>query len=296
MLMTSAPPIAIGLMDQCCCENTRLKYPALYRDTQNSDFFNHRVFWRWIAFSLVHSVVLFWGPMLAFNGGTAWPSGRTSDYLALGNTVYTCVMITVCLKAWLELHSWNLLTHLAIFGSIGVWLLFLCVYSYFWPLGHVLAPDMTGMIVMVVSTPAFWLCIVLAPVTALIFDLTWKFVVTSRCPSTTDKIRMAEDRRLDPVRFVESFRYSRDQRQNTRSSAARDQLARSAGSLQDAIGLPVGHGPGLRDQSASTDRGFAFSIEEGGAVTQAEYIRRYDDADATKHKRPRRNGGTYQDG
>jgi hypothetical protein len=38
-------------------------------------------------------------PMAAFTEGIVWPSGRSGDYLVLGNIVYSCVVIVVCLKA-----------------------------------------------------------------------------------------------------------------------------------------------------------------------------------------------------
>ncbi|CAF1648447.1 unnamed protein product, partial [Didymodactylos carnosus] len=44
----------------------------------------------------------------------------------------------------LESDAWTLLTHVAIWGSIGSWFLFLAVYSNFWPTIP-LAPEMRGM-------------------------------------------------------------------------------------------------------------------------------------------------------
>lgn len=121
MLMTSAPPIAIGLFDQNCKASTRMDNPSLYKTTQNSEFFNLKVFWVWILNATFHSVILYWMPMGAFTTGIIWPNGRSGEYLVLGNIVYSCVVITVCLKAGLTLDSWNWLCHLAIWGSIAFW-------------------------------------------------------------------------------------------------------------------------------------------------------------------------------
>ena len=46
MLMTSAPPVAIGLFDQNCNAQTRMDNPKLYKTSQNSEFFNLKV---WLA-------------------------------------------------------------------------------------------------------------------------------------------------------------------------------------------------------------------------------------------------------
>lgn len=133
MLMTALPPIAIGLFDQNCKAETRMNHPRLYKTSQKGDFFNLKVFWIWIANATVHSMILYWLPMFAFDQGIVWSSGRSSDYLVLGNIVYSCVVITVCLKAGLTLDSWNWLCHLAIWGSVTFWwLLFRNLHILWW--------------------------------------------------------------------------------------------------------------------------------------------------------------------
>ena len=53
--------------------------------------------------------------------GVVWSNGRDSDYLVMGNMVYTYVVITVCCKAGLEMESWSWISHLFIWGSIAFW-------------------------------------------------------------------------------------------------------------------------------------------------------------------------------
>lgn len=48
-----------------------------------------KVFWLWILNALVHSVLLFWLPLLTYGGGIVWDNGRHGGYLVLGNMVYT---------------------------------------------------------------------------------------------------------------------------------------------------------------------------------------------------------------
>ena len=83
--MTATPPIAMGLFDQNCTEQNRLRYPALYRETQKSAFFNHKIFWKWIFNAILHSAILFWLPMFTFDTGVVWKSGANGDYLVVGN-------------------------------------------------------------------------------------------------------------------------------------------------------------------------------------------------------------------
>ncbi len=53
MLMTSLPPVAIGLFDQNCSEKTRITYPGLYKTTQSGRYFNLSIFWMWILDAVV---------------------------------------------------------------------------------------------------------------------------------------------------------------------------------------------------------------------------------------------------
>lgn len=103
LFFTGAPPIAIGLFDQSCKAETRMSHPELYKSSQKSDQFNNRVFWQWIFLAVLHSVILYFLPSACFGEGNVWQSGKTGDYLVLGNIVYSCVIITVSLKALLIL-------------------------------------------------------------------------------------------------------------------------------------------------------------------------------------------------
>ena len=267
--MTAAPPIAIGLFDQNCTEENRLRYPALYRETQKSAFFNHKVFWKWIMNAIIHSAILYWLPMFAYGTGIVWNSGKNGDYLVVGNIVYSCVMITVCLRAGLAVDGWNWLIHLSIWGSISLWFLFLAVYSYIWPAGNILAPNMVGMIVLLMQTPAFWLCILLVPITALIPDVSLMALNVTVFTSATDQIRLAEAAKSDPGPFISDIKSDRAD-----------------------IKTPVINLRRRNDSDIEMTRGYAFSQEEGGVISQTEYIRRYDTTSATNRSKSNKSGGT----
>jgi phospholipid-transporting ATPase len=87
--------------------------------------------------------------------------------------VFQYVVIVVSLKAGMETKSWTLFTHLAIWGSIVLWVVFLVVYSFLWrslPLGA----EMLGIAWMVFSSPVFWIALVLIPITTLLPDILFK--------------------------------------------------------------------------------------------------------------------------
>ncbi|VDP00822.1 unnamed protein product [Soboliphyme baturini] len=83
---------------------TMMKYPALYKLSQNRDSFN--IFWLWIMNAVYHSVLLFWLGKLAIQD-VVWRNGRTGGLYMLGNSIYTYVVVTVCLKAGLEMDAWT---------------------------------------------------------------------------------------------------------------------------------------------------------------------------------------------
>ena len=93
VVFTALPPFAMGLFDKVCSAETMLKYPALYKPSQNAKLFNVKVFWVWIINALIHSIMLFWLPVLAYRTEIIWGNGRVGDYLVLGNIVYTVSQI-----------------------------------------------------------------------------------------------------------------------------------------------------------------------------------------------------------
>uniref|UniRef100_A0A3Q3MUV3 Phospholipid-transporting ATPase n=1 Tax=Mastacembelus armatus TaxID=205130 RepID=A0A3Q3MUV3_9TELE len=118
VIFTALPPLTLGIFERSCRKENMLKYPELYKTSQNAMGFNTKVFWAHCLNGLFHSVILFWFPL-------------------------KFVVITVCLKAGLETSSWTMFSHIAIWGSIGLWVVFFIIYSSLWPLIP-LAPDMSG--------------------------------------------------------------------------------------------------------------------------------------------------------
>ncbi|XP_035387938.1 phospholipid-transporting ATPase IA isoform X5 [Electrophorus electricus] len=143
VIFTALPPLTLGIFERSCRKENMLKYPELYKTSQNAMGFNTKVFWAHCLNGLFHSVILFWFPLKAFQHDTVFGNGKTPDYLLLGNMVYTFVVITVCLKAGLETSSWTMFSHIAIWGSIALWVVFFGIYSSLWPLIP-FAPDMSG--------------------------------------------------------------------------------------------------------------------------------------------------------
>ena len=197
--MTSLPPIFIGIFDQTCSEQQRMKNPKLYHATQKSDFFNWLVTFKWLFLSIFHSLILFRMSVGIHESGILWSTGFNGDILTLGNTVYTYVIITVNLKAFLELDSRNIPIHISIWGSMVVWIVLFWGYSHCWPWGirepnGNLPSSMTYQLEMVAMSPTFWLGILLVPFTTLIIDIGWKYVNNVVNQSETERARIEDNK------------------------------------------------------------------------------------------------------
>ncbi|XP_047023526.1 probable phospholipid-transporting ATPase IA isoform X7 [Helicoverpa zea] len=266
VIFTALPPFAIGLFDKLCSPEIMLRHPVLYIPSQQGLLFNVRVFWVWAVNALLHSVLLFWLPMLLASHHILWPSGKDGGYLLLGNFVYTYVVLTVCLKAGLSTHSWTWVTHLAIWGSVAMWFIFILVYSNVYPI-ILIGAVMRGMDRMLFSSLVFWLGLVLIPLATLIPDLLVTVVHNSAFKSMTEAVRESEIKQRDPSALLTHPRHSLTETarllQNVRSVFSRRSATRAT------MELELSHG-------------FAFSQEEGGSVSQADMIRAYD----TRQPRP----------
>ena len=119
--------------------------------------------------------------------GVSWPHGGTDGYLVLGNTVYTMVVITTCLKAALLMDSWNYISHLFIWGSIAIWFVYLILYSHFWPTIQFVASNMPRMYQLIFSSPVYWALLLFVPVASLLVDAIVAFAKFEYWPSPADK-------------------------------------------------------------------------------------------------------------
>ncbi|XP_065059008.1 probable phospholipid-transporting ATPase IA isoform X2 [Rhopilema esculentum] len=250
VLFTALPPLAIGLFDRTCSIKARLHCPRLYKNSQNADLFNTKVFWIWIGAAIYHSIILYYLPREAFKQDIAFQDGTVVGQWFFGCVVYTCVVITVCLKAGLELHAWTWLSHLSIWGSIICWFVFLAIYcSPF--LSMKLAPNMFGLHIMLYSSSLFWLNMIIIPVIALFVDFLFHV-----CQRTFFKNSRQYVQELEIVKKLKPEEWSI-----------------SGSGLPIKRDLPqIGRKPTI----SRTDRGYAFSQEEGAMVGQGELIRLYD--------------------
>ncbi|XP_078301824.1 phospholipid-transporting ATPase IB-like isoform X2 [Panthera onca] len=245
VIFTSLPPLTLGIFEQCCSEKSLLRCPQLYRISQAGKIFNTKVFWFQCINALVHSFILFWLPMKMLEHDMVLQGGYTTDYLFLGNFIYT-------------------FNHLAIWGSIIIWLVFFAIYSFLWPTIPV-APEMTGQVSVVLVCPHFWLGFFIVPIVCLILNLLWTSIRNTCNRTLLEEVRKMERGRVQELHLPTAFQKS---------------------VKTEHLQLPLSsqlHKVVFQDESVdrSAPRGYAFSQLEQGVITQEELVRSYD---ATKIK------------
>ena len=275
VVFTFFQPFAIGLFDRDVKSETRMNNPELYKSTQNSDQFNNKVFWRWILLAVFHSVILYFVPSGCYALGMVWSSGKTGGYLVLGNIVYSCVILTVNIKAFLILDSVNILSCISIVGSTLFWFIFLVAYSYVFPIstsmGFNFGGGFAGMIELLVVTPLFWMSLIHVPLLALLPDFLGKVLYLSVSPSPTHLAMLGEKKNFDPLI----------------NKAGRALLGKRKKSTESSTRIEMQGDQYIRQDSG---RGYAFSQEEGGAQSQTEVVRGYEKNPKTSTSvRPRYN-------
>uniref|UniRef100_A0A672TCL7 Phospholipid-transporting ATPase n=1 Tax=Sinocyclocheilus grahami TaxID=75366 RepID=A0A672TCL7_SINGR len=250
VIFTALPPLTLGIFERSCRKENMLKYPELYKTSQNAMGFNTKVFWAHCLNGLFHSVILFWFPLKAFQHDTVFGNGKTPDYLLLGNMVYT-----VSAFGPSDPHKFS---HIAIWGSIGLWVVFFGIYSSIWPLIP-LAPDMSGEADMMFSSGVFWMGLIFIPITSLVFDVAYKVMKRVCFKTLVDEVQELEALSKDPGAVVHG-----------KSLTERAQLLKNV-FKKSTVSL-------YRSDSMQQNllHGYAFSQDENGVLSQSEVIRAYD--------------------
>uniref|UniRef100_A0A671T6L0 Phospholipid-transporting ATPase n=1 Tax=Sinocyclocheilus anshuiensis TaxID=1608454 RepID=A0A671T6L0_9TELE len=262
VIFTALPPFTLGIFDRPCSQQNMLRFPQLYRITQNAEGFNTKVFWGHCINALIHSIILFWFPLKVLEHDTPFDNGNSVDYLFVGNIVYTYVVVTVCLKAGMETTAWTRFSHLAVWGSMVLWMLFFAVYSAIWP-SIPIAPDMLGQVSANTHTHLFVFVLSHSPPF---------FTLSCLCMSACRGRRTVRKTLLEEVQELEARAV------DPGAAVLRDASGRST-AVQCALIATHANIPIIKANDCFLSLpidGYAFSQEEHGVVSQSQVVRSYD--------------------
>ncbi|RKP02642.1 hypothetical protein CXG81DRAFT_10520 [Caulochytrium protostelioides] len=234
-------PIVLGIFDQYVSARMLDNYPQMYKIGQDGGFYSHRIFWSWIANSFLHSVIIYYISRGIFGEADNLASGSASSIWIFGEMTYTIVLLTITCKAALTASTWVLWTHVAIFGSIALWIVFFPVYAIVAPYLS-LSTELYGIVPPLYGGGSFWFAVILVPIMANFRDLSWKY--------------WKRQHHSDSYHIVQEI-----QKYHIPDYRPRMEWFRKAVHKNRII------------QRLKRNRGFAFSQNEGG---QADLIRVYD--------------------
>ncbi|KAF2078368.1 hypothetical protein CYY_000352 [Polysphondylium violaceum] len=174
---TLVPIIALGALDKDVNESVVLEHPQLYQSGPRRDHFNIRVFWGWVANGVYHSFILFAFPTLIFRAGLPFTAGKAIDLFSIGTVAFSCIVLTVNIKLALETRYWTWINHVAIWGSIVIYFMWLVIFGKFWEVDSLdVGSDLYSIIYHLGTSAVFYFSILIVPVIALWRDFTWKFI------------------------------------------------------------------------------------------------------------------------
>lgn len=105
----SAFPIFIfALFERDVPKEVLLNSPEIYKRTQNGEFFNAKVFRKWILLAVLHSVIVFFFSLQGMND-TAFDgsNGQSAGIWCSGIVIYTSCVFVVNLKLAMLTESWT---------------------------------------------------------------------------------------------------------------------------------------------------------------------------------------------
>lgn len=174
MIFTVLTPLVVGIFDQDIPRKVALRFPGLYRQGPRNEYFRWLSRFGWFLSGMAGSGLVFSGVMLADYLRSDRPTGRVVDLWANGEVMFTTVIITVHLYMATVLDHWTWLHHLAIWGSIVLWIVFILAYGNFGPNAIFNENIRWTFESMVVNRVHAWLVFLLVPALAILPDFLWR--------------------------------------------------------------------------------------------------------------------------
>ncbi|XP_054809122.1 phospholipid-transporting ATPase 3-like isoform X3 [Prosopis cineraria] len=167
VIFTALPVIIVGLFDKDVSASLSRKYPGLYMEGIRNVFFKWSVVATWALFSVYQSLILFYFVILSSSSAKN-SVGKTFGQWDVSTMAYTCVIVTVNVRLLMICNSitrWHLI---GVGGSILAWFIFAFIYSV------VRQENIYFVIYVLMSTPYFYLTLLLVPIAALLGDFVFQ--------------------------------------------------------------------------------------------------------------------------
>ncbi|KAG2702617.1 hypothetical protein I3760_06G099200 [Carya illinoinensis] len=166
VFFSTFPVVAMGIFDQDVSARYCLKFPLLYQEGVQNVLFSWRRILGWMLNGFCSAIIIFFSCMKALGLQAFNNDGQTAGRDIVGGTMYTCVVWVVNLQMALAISYFTLVQHVAIWGSIAIWYLFLLIYGAMSPITSTTAYKL--LIEDLAPTSSYWLVTFVVVISALI--------------------------------------------------------------------------------------------------------------------------------
>ncbi|CAM6103839.1 unnamed protein product [Calypogeia fissa] len=172
-LFTSLPVCVVGILDQDVSAKECLKYPQVYKAGHRKEFFNRKLITVWLLNSVYSGVLIFFFPLALYWVASFRANGMTASLPEFGAMLFTGLVLVPNVQLLLAINYFTWIHHIAIWGSIVLWYLFLLIYGALPIFGSQFGPYPTSAYKVLIESlgpsPSYWLlqllmvCVALLP-------------------------------------------------------------------------------------------------------------------------------------
>ena len=210
-LFTSLPVFVIGIFQKDLSAATLLAVPEIYEIGQRNMAFSIKIYLGWTFIAVSQSLLVYFICYYMFGIRDTTGVG----IFALGDLVYTCCVIIICLKIqFLEMANWSLVNMISSLITIGGWyehnwlVTILIMYRFTWNilLNYIYAQNgpyivRSSFVSKLGRDPVWWSAAIASIVVALVFDITISVVRRSLYPTSSDVLHELEHDPIIKARF-----------------------------------------------------------------------------------------------
>lgn len=182
VLFTFVTCVVFGALEKDVSPAYALKFPKLYNDGRLNRLFSYKVIGYWLLNGAVQSVIIYYFMVAAESGTLVNASGKAIGMWGEGMTLMGSVIWSVTLQLVLIISDYQWIIHLALWGSLACWYIFLMIFGLI-PPKIVTQSNYYFLFVDYVATmPSMWLLSMLSTVAALLPDFLVRTYFIINCP------------------------------------------------------------------------------------------------------------------
>ncbi|CAJ0866493.1 5011_t:CDS:2, partial [Entrophospora sp. SA101] len=243
-------------------ESFTIDVPELYQWGIKKRAYTMKIFLIFMFEGIYQSLIIFFIPYLAYSTGSTNTEGREPDQLEMGTTMAVACITMANLFTGFNAQCWTVFHFVAVFGSIGLFLIYICVYSLI-PISPIV-----GFIDIMYTSGTFYFSVLVALVISILPRYLYKYYQRNYRPTDIDIIQeickkdpthdFTKDKKLYPTLTL-TRQTTRDSRKSVPSPRPITIAEEFYNDQFEICGSMTNMETGLTEPM----RGYAFSQEEG---------------------------------